>query len=168
MDAYERGFEKHEWSVLRGDVLIFALNMHKGQMYGNEPYFVHLVGVEELVKNMNGSPNARLAALLHDVIEDTSATFPDVLDVVDYEVANLVSKLTHYEDESYEEYMEAILASDDLDILQVKLADSLFNLNSDKSHMKAEKARRLNRRYAENIANLSHRIAEVKEMNHEE
>jgi hypothetical protein len=43
----------------------------------------------------------------------------------------------------------------------VKLADSLFNLNGDKSHMNPEKAKRLNERYAKNVGNLALKLKDL-------
>ena len=61
-------------------ILKFAEEAHKFQKrkYTDEPYIVHPIAVAELVKNNGGDENMVLAALLHDVLEDTNVTHSEL------------------------------------------------------------------------------------------
>jgi (p)ppGpp synthase/HD superfamily hydrolase len=54
----------------------FATNAHKGQRrkYRDEDYIMHLIRVMELIQQYNSSIPVLSAALLHDVLEDTSVS----------------------------------------------------------------------------------------------
>ena len=61
---------------------VFAVQAHGPQKrkYTGEPYIVHPIEVMNIVKTVKDKTDAMLAAaLLHDVIEDTEATYDDVL-----------------------------------------------------------------------------------------
>jgi len=57
-------------------ILNFAKKSHDGQLrkYTHDPYIVHPIRVATMVKSNNGSEPQILAALLHDVLEDTRVT----------------------------------------------------------------------------------------------
>jgi len=75
---------------------IFATKAHKGQVrkYTGEPYIVHPIEVAEIVARHNGSQEMIAAALLHDVVEDTSTTIEDIRSKFGNAVAMLVDDLT--------------------------------------------------------------------------
>ncbi|MCI5166209.1 MAG: bifunctional (p)ppGpp synthetase/guanosine-3',5'-bis(diphosphate) 3'-pyrophosphohydrolase, partial [Candidatus Electrothrix sp. GM3_4] len=54
----------------------FALKHHGEQKYGEHPYVVHLDAVAELVQQYGEL--AVVIAYLHDVVEDTNITLPDI------------------------------------------------------------------------------------------
>jgi (p)ppGpp synthase/HD superfamily hydrolase len=134
-------------------ILNFAIDKHFYQKYGDRPYYYHLLGVENIASELGASDEGKLAALLHDVVEDTDATFEDVEELAGSEVREIVELLTN-SGESYEEYMTRLLSSGNRDALIVKLSDSLFNFSGDKSHMTEEKRVKLQNRYAGNIQKL--------------
>lgn len=60
---------------LRNAARTFAMERHAGQLYGNEPYAVHLAAVEQVLRDFGFVADHWLAAAwLHDVLEDTSAS----------------------------------------------------------------------------------------------
>ena len=69
---------------------------HKGQhrKYTGEPYFEHPLAVSELVREQGLSEKAIIAAILHDVVEDTDATLEEVWELFGEEVAEYVWYLT--------------------------------------------------------------------------
>lgn len=69
---------------------------HKGQYrkYTGEPYVTHPIAVSELVREHGLSETAIVAALLHDVVEDTDATLEEVWELFGEEVAEYVWYLT--------------------------------------------------------------------------
>lgn len=74
----------------------FADEAHHGQVrkYTGEPYVTHVARVARIVASHNGTDEMIAAALLHDVIEDTSATYHDVRRAFGWRVSNLVWWLT--------------------------------------------------------------------------
>ena len=77
---------------------LFAKAAHEsiGQVrkYSNEPYIVHPAEVAELVRTVPHTDVMIAASLLHDVVEDTSATIDEVQLEFGNEVASLVGMLT--------------------------------------------------------------------------
>jgi (p)ppGpp synthase/HD superfamily hydrolase len=69
---------------------------HKGQVrkYTGEPYIEHPLAVSELVKEHGLSETAVIAAILHDVVEDTGASMEDVEELFGEKVAEYVWYLT--------------------------------------------------------------------------
>jgi (p)ppGpp synthase/HD superfamily hydrolase len=64
------------------DACAFATRMHAGQLrkYTGEPYVLHCLEVAGLVAEVGGDTTMIAAALLHDVVEDTTATIDEVRD----------------------------------------------------------------------------------------
>jgi len=73
----------------------FALERHAGQLYGDEPYEVHLAAVEEVLTDHGFcADHWRAAAWLHDVVEDTETTIAEIEDRFGELVASLVWAVT--------------------------------------------------------------------------
>jgi guanosine-3',5'-bis(diphosphate) 3'-pyrophosphohydrolase len=85
----------------------FSRNAHQGQYRtSGEPYITHPVAVTELVAEWNLDPQALMAALLHDVMEDTHVTKEELAERFGKVTAELVdglSKLDKIEFRSQEE-----------------------------------------------------------------
>jgi (p)ppGpp synthase/HD superfamily hydrolase len=79
----------------------FAWSRHQGQFrkYTKERYVHHSIDVAELVKTVTHTDNMIAAALLHDVVENTSTTLEDIESAFNLEIANLVGWLTKITDE---------------------------------------------------------------------
>jgi guanosine-3',5'-bis(diphosphate) 3'-pyrophosphohydrolase len=122
--------------------------MHEGQTrHSGEPYFTHPAEVSMLLAQQNLDDSTIITALLHDVIEDTPATYKDVAKRFGVDVAQLVdgvTKLTNLELSSNdakqaENVRKLLLAmSKDVRVILVKLADRLHNMRTIK-HMRPEK-----------------------------
>lgn len=123
--------------------LVFAAEKHKDQMYGDKPYLYHLYQVDNLVTRIYAkvsSPsepfskepgdevdNLRAIAFLHDVIEDTDATYEDLYDAgFNEHVVQAVGMLSKVDGESYEQYIEGVLTNELA--RKVKLCDTSANL----------------------------------------
>ncbi len=106
------------------DALILAAEAHRGQTDKlGEVYVRHVVRVAERLD----SDEARLVALLHDVLEDTGVTADELrARGVPESVIDHVVELTRRDGEAYEEYIGR-LAGDDV-ARAVKLADLADNL----------------------------------------
>ncbi|WP_163434286.1 HD domain-containing protein, partial [Escherichia coli] len=70
---------------------IVARDAHEGQTRSSgEPYITHPVAVACILADMRLDHQTLMAALLHDVIEDTPATFKDIETLFGSTVADLV------------------------------------------------------------------------------
>lgn len=101
------------------DALGLAIKMHHGQRDADgAPYILHLMRVMLRCKDSL----AKAAAVLHDILEDTSATPEDLLaSGISPQVVQTVERLTHRPGVSYADYIEAL--SVDPVATEVKLAD---------------------------------------------
>jgi (p)ppGpp synthase/HD superfamily hydrolase len=103
-----------------------ACRAHHGQRYPSpeaEPYVHHLFRVMLAVSGFR----TQMAAVLHDVLEDTQVTLDQLREArLPDDVLDAVVALTHRPENTYEQYIEQV-AGDDL-ARQVKLADLADNL----------------------------------------
>jgi guanosine-3',5'-bis(diphosphate) 3'-pyrophosphohydrolase len=108
-----------------------ACRAHRGQRYPTpepQPYVLHLFRVMVAV----GGARARMAAALHDILEDTPATEDDLRAAgMPEDVIAAVVALTHRPEDSYEAYVER-LAGNAL-AREVKLADLADNLANNRA-----------------------------------
>lgn len=126
---------------------------HEGQLYGSLPYFTHPMLVAETVKNP--TEDELVAALLHDVVEDTDRTLQDIEDNFGTRVMSIVDLLTKRRGITYQEGIMRIVDSGDLSAIKIKWADNYVNMNGDKSHMEKVRRDRLNEKYAKSFLTLS-------------
>ena len=77
---------------------IYATQAHKRidhrRKYSNQPYDVHLKAVADMVSSVTEDADMIAGAWLHDVIEDTPATFHDIEKTFGKSISLLVSELT--------------------------------------------------------------------------
>ncbi len=119
---------------------LVALDAHRGQKRRTgEPYITHPVAVACILADMKLDHQSIMAALLHDVIEDTPVEKKDLVEKFGEQVANLVdgvSKLTQIEFVSRahmqaENFRKMVLAmARDIRVIIVKLADRLHNMRT--------------------------------------
>ena len=73
----------------------FAESAHKGQFRNSgEEFFIHPYNAAIILAELNMDDTTIIAGLLHDVIEDTSITYEDIVEEFSEEVANLVEGVT--------------------------------------------------------------------------
>ena len=82
--------------VIQATVFATAAHAAVGQRrkYTNEPYIVHPLEVKQIVSTVTHDPDALAAALLHDVVEDTSVELGLIHNMFGREVGELVGWLT--------------------------------------------------------------------------
>lgn len=145
-DAVTYLYESIPSSEAIENALQFARKAHANQMRkSGEPYIVHPVLVASIVANITGDEAMVIAALLHDVVEDTHITIQDVERDYGSDVAHLVEGLTKidairdaqlipsHSDEklvvSALSFRKMLVASiEDVRVLVVKLCDRLHNM----------------------------------------
>ena len=118
----------------------YADKCHDGQKRkSGEPYIIHPLAVAQIVADQKLDSESIIAALLHDVIEDTAATHEDVARLFSPTIANLVegvSKLTRIqyatkEDEQMENLRKMLFAmSKDIRVILIKISDRLHNMRT--------------------------------------
>lgn len=109
--------------------LSFATKMHSGQFrIGGAPYISHPVEVAKIVTEKGFGIDYQIAALFHDLLEDTSATKEDILKYSNENVLNAVVLMTKYKGYNMADYIANIKSNDIA--FEVKSADRLHNLQS--------------------------------------
>lgn len=112
-----------------------ATEAHKGQTrWGGEPYITHPIAVAESISGVEYADedwlDALCVAVLHDVVEDTSVTYGDLLNEhgFSYAIVNAVHDITKVDGESYANYIKRV--SYNPIARRVKVADLQHNLKS--------------------------------------
>ena len=115
----------------------YADEKHKNQLRkSGEPYIIHPLAVAEIVAEIGLDTDAITAALLHDCLEDTDASFEEISRMFGETVANLVegvTKLTRVqystmEEQQMENLRKMFMAmSKDIRVILIKIADRLHN-----------------------------------------
>ena len=83
-------YMKKDWPIIY-KAYSFALKNHEGQKReSGEDYIIHPLYVAYILATMHADVNTICAALLHDVIEDTKASYDDIKKTFGNEVAFLV------------------------------------------------------------------------------
>ena len=119
---------------------VFAGRAHKGQVRrSGEPYLSHPLEVTNMLADMKLDATTLTASLLHDVLEDTDVTAPDLQQAFGNDVTHLVEGVTKIslvqesspETRHAETIRKIILAmTDDLRVIFIKLADRIHNLKT--------------------------------------
>jgi GTP pyrophosphokinase len=145
----------------------FSEQAHEGQFRkSGEPYISHPLAVANILAQWHLDPQALTAALLHDVMEDTSVTKTEISRTFGRPVAELVdgvSKLDKIEFESHaeaqaENFRKMLLAmARDVRVILIKLADRLHNMRTLEA-VSSEQRRRIARETLEIYAPIANRL----------
>ncbi|MGA7802493.1 MAG: bifunctional GTP diphosphokinase/guanosine-3',5'-bis pyrophosphate 3'-pyrophosphohydrolase [Gammaproteobacteria bacterium] len=146
---------------------LFGAEAHEGQRrLSGEPYIYHPMEVARTLAEMHMDYQSIVAAVLHDVIEDTATAKEQIAREFGEDVAELVdgvSKLTQIEFESRaeaqaENFRKMLLAMvRDIRVILIKLADRLHNMRT-LGAMPAEKRRRIAHETLEIYAPIANRL----------
>ena len=154
---------------------LVGAHAHRGQRrLSGEPYISHPVAVARILAEMRMDSNSIIAAILHDVIEDTPTLKEQLASQFGDEVAELVdgvSKLTQIDFRSKAEaqaqnFRKMMLAMvKDIRVIIIKLADRLHNMRT-LEVMQPDKRRRIARETIDIYAPIANRLGIFK-MRHE-
>jgi len=146
---------------------VFSMRAHGAQTRASgDPYFSHPLEVAGILTDYKLDCATIVTALLHDTVEDTLATLPEIEGMFGPEVAKLVdgvTKLSKLElrtdaNRQAENFRKLVLAmSDDIRVLLVKLADRLHNMRTIE-HLPPEKRKRIAAETMEIYAPLAERL----------
>src|SRR3954468_11016285 len=145
----------------------FSLQHHNGQPRASgEPYLVHPLEVALVLAEMKMDSTAIVAGLLHDSVEDTSATIEDIQREFGEQVAHIVEGVTKIskidfastEERQAENVRKMVLAMvDDIRVVMIKLADRLHNMRT-LEHLPAERQQQIARETLDIYAPIAHRL----------
>ncbi len=146
---------------------LFSADAHEGQKrLSGEPYIYHPLAVARILADLQMDYKCLMAAILHDVIEDTPTAKEHIAEQFGEEIAELVdgvSKLTQVDFRSRAEaqaasFRKMLLAmTRDIRVVMIKLADRVHNMRT-LGVMPPEKARRIARETLEIYAPIAHRL----------
>ncbi|MFM9971202.1 MAG: RelA/SpoT family protein [Burkholderiales bacterium] len=149
------------------EAYLFSDAAHHGQQrQSGEPYISHPIAVAQIVAHWQLDAQAIMAALLHDVVEDTAITKEEISRRFGKPVAELVdgvSKLDRLESQSHaeaeaENFRKMLLAmARDVRVMLIKLADRLHNMRT-LGAVSPEQRRRVARETIEIYAPIANRL----------
>ena len=149
------------------DAYVFAAKLHAGQYrISEEPYIVHPVEVAKILTDLMMDKDTIIAALLHDIIEDTGTSPETIQEHFGEDVLNLVqgvTKLGKYQFKSKEERQAEnfrrmfIAMAKDVRVIFLKLADRLHNMRT-LNYMAAAKQQKIAQETLDIFAPLANRL----------
>ena len=144
-----------------------AREAHEGQFRrSGEPYIIHPVQVAKILYELGMDSESMIAALLHDVVEDTELTKEDVKKDFGEDVAELVEGVTKLgkvplftkEEQQAENVRKMLMAmSQDIRVIIIKLADRIHNMRT-LAFMRPHKRREKAQETLEIYAPIAHRL----------
>ncbi len=153
--------------ALLNKAYVYAMQKHGSQKRASgDPYFSHPLEVAAILTEMRMDEATIAVALLHDTIEDTTATRQEIDELFGPDIGRLVEGLTKLKKldlvskkaEQAENLRKLLLAiSEDVRVLLVKLADRLHNMRT-LDHMRSDKRVRIAEETMEIYAPLAGRM----------
>jgi len=145
----------------------FGEKAHAGQQrISGEPYIYHPLEVAQILAQMYMDDQTLIAALLHDVIEDTPTAKKEIRKEFGKNVAELVDGVSKLAPITFDSFAEAqahnfrkmlMAMSNDIRVILVKLADRLHNMRT-LSALRPDKRRRISRETLEIYVPIAQRL----------
>lgn len=150
-----------------GKAYEFARKLHDGQYrVSEEPYIIHPLQVAIILADLRVDKNTVIAALLHDILEDTDTQPEEISEKFGDDVLSIVqgvTKLGKYQFKSKEERQAEnfrrmfIAMADDIRIIFLKLADRLHNMRT-LNYMAQNKQQKIAQETLDIFAPLANRL----------
>lgn len=150
-----------------GEAVVFASEAHGTQVrLSGEPYIIHTIGVASVLADMELDADTLIAALLHDVLEDTEAETGVIRERFGESVLLLVdgvTKLGRLTFKTLEDYQSEnlrkmfLVMAKDIRVVLIKFGDRLHNMRTIQA-LRREKQVRIARETLEIYAPLAHRL----------
>jgi GTP diphosphokinase / guanosine-3',5'-bis(diphosphate) 3'-diphosphatase len=163
-----RGYDPSTDEDALNRAYVYAMKAHGTQTRASgDPYFSHPLEVAGILTDMRLDHSTIITALLHDTVEDTTATLGEIQELFGEEVGRLVdgvTKLNRIELQSdrtkqAENFRKLVIAmSDDIRVLLVKLSDRLHNMRTLRFIDSEEKRKRIAAETMDIYAPLAERI----------
>lgn len=144
----------------------YALKMHGNQKRkSGEPYIIHPLNVAYILADLGLDTTTICAALLHDVVEDTKATYEDIKESFGEDIATLVEGVTKLsklfktaEEAQVENYKKMFFAMEkDIRVIILKLADRLHNVRTLK-YLRRDRQIAISKETIELYAPIAHKL----------
>ncbi len=159
--------DEHADFVLIVEAYHFARRYHKGQTRkSGTPFLHHCVEVARILAQLRLDAVTVAAGLLHDVLEDTPATFDEITQCFGSKIATLINGVTkidrfHYhnrEARQAETYRKMLLSMvEDIRVILIKFADRLHNIRT-LEYVSSAQQKRIARETIDVYAPLAHRL----------
>ncbi|SUT95811.1 RelA/SpoT family protein [Actinobacillus lignieresii] len=167
LDSIIQGYLPADKIELVKRAFVIARDAHEGQTRSSrEPYITHPVAVASIIAEMKLDHEAVMAALLHDVIEDTPYTEEQLAAEFGSSVAEIVQgvskldklKFRTRQEAQVENFRKMILAmTKDIRVVLIKLADRTHNMRT-LGALRPDKRRRIAKETLEIYSPLAHRL----------
>lgn len=145
----------------------YAYSKHEGQYRASEePYIIHPTEVAKILAEFKADTPTIMAALLHDVLEDTPVEAQEIEEKFGADVVKLVNGVTKLgklefkskEDRQAENFRKMFISmAEDVRVILLKLADRLHNMRT-LNHMPIQKQKRIAQETLEIFAPLANRL----------
>jgi guanosine-3',5'-bis(diphosphate) 3'-pyrophosphohydrolase len=145
----------------------YAFDCHIDQKRrSGEPYIMHPVSVACIAANLHLDGPSIIAALLHDVVEDTPATLKEVESKFGKQVAKLVDGLSKLDKLNFNDVVEAqaenfrkmlLAMSSDIRVMIIKLCDRTHNMQT-LGHLNEQKRKRIAQETVDIYAPIANRL----------
>ena len=145
----------------------YAFDCHIDQKRrSGEPYITHPVSVACIAANLHLDGPSIIAALLHDVVEDTPATLKEVESKFGKQVAKLVDGLSKLDKLNFNDVVEAqaenfrkmlLAMSSDIRVMIIKLCDRTHNMQT-LGHLNEQKRKRIAQETVDIYAPIANRL----------
>jgi len=144
-----------------GKAMALAMAAHRGQKdLSGVDYILHVIDVYSSVRRAHGSEDMQVAALLHDVVEDTDVPLSTIEAHFGKKVARIVDALTKREGESYHgDFCDRVVAN--REACQIKVHDVMDNMRRLSGIADVATRERLTKKYSIMLTKLDHALRDV-------
>jgi len=162
--------KREEFNLIKKAYRLSALKHKEQKRISGEPYFTHLFQTALFLAEYGADTETIVAALLHDILEDTKIKTSEIKQIFGERVYNLVkgvTKLSKISTNARESYLKKmfVVSATDVRVLVIKLADKLHNMRTIE-FLPEEKRKRIAEEALKVYVPLAHKLG-LHELEHE-